>query len=158
MTPSVNYQTSFVLDKSHFSECFDESFVEVSFSKKYLKAIILGIIGLALLFLVGTNNYAAFFVVALSAVEALSIYYKKTWWLWRQMLSKAYNHTVELVVNDKGITIKSFHVNSEMLFENITNCKESKSGLLLTHLNSINYVSKSCLSDDVIEFITTKCG
>lgn len=156
MNTLFNYQTSFVLDKSHFSECFDESITDVSITKKYSKSAILAIVGLILLFVVGTNHYAAFFVVGLSAVEGLSVFYKKTWWLWRQMLSKAYNHTVELIVNEKGITIKSFHVNSEMLFENITKCEESDAGLLLTHLNTLNYVSKSCLSDETIEYITAK--
>lgn len=157
MNTPFNYQTSFVLDKSHFSECFDESITEVSLVKKYSKSAILAIVGIILLFVVGTNHYAAFFVVGLSAVEALSVFYKKTWWLWRQMLSKAYNHTVELMINDKGLTIKSFHVNSELLFENITQCDESDAGLLLTHLNTVNYVSKSCLSDEAIEFLLVEC-
>ncbi len=156
MSTKFNYQTSFILDKSHFSECFDQSITEQTLWVKYRKVVILAIVGLLLLFVVGTNHYAAFFVVGLSAIEALSIYYQKTWWLWRQMLSKAYNHTVEIIVNDESITIKSFHVNSEMSFENITQCEEKESGLLLTHLKSRNYISKSCLSDEAIDFIKSK--
>lgn len=156
MSTEFNYQTSFILDKSHFIECFDQSISEQTLWAKYRNVVILAVVGLLLLFVVGTNHYAAFFVVALAAIEALSIYYKKTWWLWRQMLSKAYNHTVGLMVNDEGIKIKSFHVNSDMKFENITQCDEKESGLLITHLKSLNYVSKSCLSDEAIEFIKVK--
>jgi len=153
MNPPFSYQTSFMLDKAHFSECFDESVISKSFTDKYRKAAILAVVGLLLLFVVGTNHYAAFFVVVLAAVEALSVFYKKTWWLWRQMLSKAYNHEVKLIINETGITTESFHVNSVLLFDDVTMLKESEAGLLLSHKSGVNYVSKSCLSDEAIGFI-----
>lgn len=77
MTTKFNYQTSFILDKAHFGECFDESVINRSMTVKYRKASILAVIGLLLLFVVGTNHYAAFFVVVLAAVEALGVFYKK---------------------------------------------------------------------------------
>jgi len=156
MNPPFNYQTSFMLDKAHFGECFDESVVSKSFTEKYRKAAILAIVGLLLLFVVGTNHYAAFFVVVLAAVEALGVFYKRTWWLWRQMLSKAYNHEVKLLIDNKGVTTESFHVNSVLLFDDVIRLKESEAGLLLTHKKGVNYVSKSCLSDETIAFIKSK--
>jgi hypothetical protein len=156
MTTEFNYQTSFILDKAHFGECFDESVINRPMTVKYRKAAILAVIGLLLLFVVGTNHYAAFFVVVLAAVEALGVFYKKTWWLWRQMVSKAYNHEVKLRIDAQGITTESFHVNNVLLFEHVTQIKESDAGLLLTHKKGVNYVSKSCLSDDAIEFLQSK--
>lgn len=155
MATPFNFQTSFMLDKAHFSECFDESVVSQPLNVKYRKSAILAVIGLLLLFVVGTHHYAAFFVVGLSAVEALSVYYKKTWWLWRQMLSKAYNHKIELIIDQHGITTDSFYVKSVILFGDIELISESEHGLLLTHSKGVNYLSKSCLTDEAIAHIKT---
>lgn len=156
MTIAFEYQTSFILDKAHFSECFDESVKPQPLKVKYRMAAILAVVGLLLLLVVGTNQYAAFFVVVLAAVEALSVYYKKTWWLWRQMLSKAYNHKVELIIDEEGITTKSFHVNGVLKFNDVTSFKEGQKGLLLTVNSGVNYISKNCLSDDAIAFVKAK--
>ncbi|MDP2562502.1 YcxB family protein [Psychrobium sp. 1_MG-2023] len=155
MTQSFSYSTSFVLDKAHFLECFEESVISQG-AKDYIKAAIIGFVGLLLLFVVGTNHYAAFFVVVLSAVEALSVYYKKTWWLWRQMLSKAYNHTVEVIVDEQGVTTKSFHVNSQLDWQDVKKISTTSRGVLLHHAGGRNYLSNNYLSDDALKFIETK--
>ena len=113
MSDSFSYTTSFILDKAHFSECFEQS-VTATILKSYRKAAIIALLGLILLFVVSSNNYVSFFVIALAAIEALGVKYKKTWWLWRQMLSKASNHKVELLVDSNGITTTSFHINSQL--------------------------------------------
>lgn len=150
------FNTSFKLDKAHFAQCFDDSVPERTTAQKYRNAAILAIVGVLLLLVVGTNQYAAFFVVALAAVEALSVYYKRTWWLWRQMLSKAYNHKVDLTIDDEGITTQSFHVNSQLNFVDVTDFKQSETGLMLTHKAGVSYISKHCLSEEAISFITDK--
>lgn len=147
------YHTSFVLDKAHFSECFDQS-TKATVAKDYLKAAIVGVLGLVLVLWVDVDKYFAYFVVALAAIEGLSVYYKKTWWLWRQMISKAYDHKVEIEINDKGIITKSFHINSELLWGDVTHVEATDSGLLIHHKNGVNYLSNSYLSDEVIAFVS----
>ncbi|NRA61692.1 MAG: YcxB family protein [Psychrobium sp.] len=155
MSKSFSYTTSFILDKAHFSECYDQSATKITI-KHFRKAAIIALVGLILLFVVGTNNYAAFFVIVLAAVEVLGIKYKKTWWLWRQMLSKASNHQVELLVDKKGITTSSFHVNSELFWSDVNSVDKTELGLLVRHQGGINYLSNSYLSDECIEFIAAK--
>jgi len=155
MSQPLSFQTSFVLDKSHFSECYDQSVTELG-PKAYSRALVLALVGITLVFFVDVSQYLAFFVVALSAVEALSVYYKKTWWLWRQMISKAYNHTVDLTIDSQHIITKSFHVNDQIAWQDVTEISETSVGFLIRHAGGVNYLSKSYLSDEAIDFIKTK--
>lgn len=153
MNSKFSYTTAFMLDKAHFSECFDQSVVVDHSIRAYYKALILLVLGLILLFVVGTNNYAAFFVVALSALEALSTYYRKTWWLWRQMLSRASNSKITLIIDDRGVTTQSFHVNNLLAWQSVTAIKKTELGILIHHQKGVNYISDSCLAAEAIDFV-----
>jgi len=155
MNSFLPYHTSFILDKAHFSECFDQSVVRHGL-KDYRKAAIIGAVGLMVMFAIATNQYVAFFIIALAAVEALSVYFKKTWWLWRQMISKAYDNKVELEINQQGVITTSFHINSELSWADITSVEQTDAGLLLHHAGGVNYLSNSYLSDEVIAYIAAK--
>jgi len=152
MKLATPYHTSFVLDKAHFSECFDQS-VQTNGYKDYTKAAIVAVLGVILVLWIDVSKYLAYFVFCLGMVEGLSVRYKKTWWLWRQMLSKAYDHTVELEINQQGVITKSFYINSEFTWDDVTQVTITDSGVLLTHCAGVNYLSNSYLSDEVIAFI-----
>lgn len=155
MKELLPYQTSFVLDKAHLSECFDQS-TTTNGLKDYLKAMIVGVFGVVLVLWIDVDKYLAYFVVALAAVEGLSVYYKKSWWLWRQMLSKAYDHKVDLEISKQGVVTKSFHVNNELKWSEVTQVQATSAGVLLRHKGGVNYLSNSYLSDEIIEFIKSK--
>lgn len=152
MASPLPYHTSFVLDKAHFSECFDQS-VTTNGIRDYTKAAIVAALGSLLVLFIDVDKYVAYFVLALGAVEALSVYYRKTWWLWRQMISKAYDHKVDIEMTDSGVITSSFHVNNTLLWEDVEQIVETESGLLLHHKRGMNYLSKSYLSDEVINYI-----
>ena len=65
MTEPFSYSTTYILDKSHFSETYDESRTEVDAKKLYLKAIALALLGLAILYLTDISPYIAWFIIAL---------------------------------------------------------------------------------------------
>jgi hypothetical protein len=153
MNTPISYQTAFILNKAHYGECFDQSVVTDTTIKPYYKAMLLFVVGLILLFVVGTNYYGVFFVVALAALEAVSVRYRKAWWLARQMLSKASNSEITLVIDEQGITTKSFHVNGEIKWCDVSEIKQTDQGLLIIHPGGTNYISKSCLGQEVQEFI-----
>jgi len=154
MKLSTPYHTSFVLDKAHFSECFEQS-VKINGMKDYAKSAIVALLGVVLILWGDVNQYLAYFVLSLGAIEGLSVFYRKTWWLWRQMLSKAYEHNVELEISQEGVITKSFHVNSELKWCDVTQVIATDSGILLHHQRGVNYLSNSYLSDEIIEFIKT---
>jgi len=155
MSSPVPYLTSFVLDKAHFSECFEQSSKPIV-AKDYIKAVVAALLGIILIFFADVSKYLAYFIVCIGAVEACSVYYRKTWWLWRQMISKAYDHTVELEITDRSVITTSFHVNAELAWADITKVVATDVGILLYHPKGVNYLSNSYLSDDVIEYIKNK--
>ena len=155
MSSTFSYTTAFMLDRAHFGECYDQSRVKDSSLKPYYKAIALFVFGIVLLMTTDSNHYISFFVVALGVLEATSTYYHRTWWLWRQMLSKASNSEINLVIDQEGITTKSFHVNNQIIWAAVSRIDKTDQGVLLHHTKGKSYISDSCLSDQAIEFITS---
>ncbi|QFU21565.1 YcxB family protein [Shewanella eurypsychrophilus] len=154
MTVPFSFKTEYLLDKAHFSECFDESVTLDTSLKAYTKAIGFFFIGVALL-LTGMNAFASFFVIGLGVLEALNIKFKKTWWLWRQMMSKAAGNNVTLTVDEQGISTDSFYVKSEILWCDVSEIKSTQRGFLIKH-SGTSYISKQVLNEEAISFITSK--
>ncbi len=155
MTSPFHYKKSYVLDRDYFTECFEESVTSDKSVKAYQKAIAFFLIGTALL-LTGVNAYASLFIVGLGAVEALSVKFKKTWWLWRQMMSKAAGNEVQLVLDEQGIHSQSEYVNSHVLWKDVIEHSSTNRGYLLKQLTGTNYLSKRVLDDNSIDFINSK--
>ncbi|WP_394146702.1 YcxB family protein [Shewanella atlantica] len=155
MNSPFSYTSHYILDKTHFSECFDESVTTDPSPKAYYKAIGFFLVGAALL-LTGANAYASLFIVGLGALEALSVKFKKTWWLWRQMMSKAANNEVQLTIDEKGVSSKSLYVDSNILWNEVTKLTITNKGFLIRHGNSVTYISKRSLDAAAIEFISAK--
>jgi len=156
MTTPFYFSTTYILDKSHFSETFDESVTVDKSNTVYFKTIVLALLGLGILIFTDVNPYAAWFIVALGAIEALSIRFRKSWWLARQLISKAANADVTLTIDEKSVSSKSFYVKSEILWTEITRISQTAQGWLLYHEAGKNYLSNRCLSDSAKEFINTK--
>ena len=156
MTDSFQYSTTYVLDKSHFSETFDQSDVAGNNKAAYAKAIMLVVIGLAVLQIAQVSPYIGWFIIALSIVETLSVRFKKAFWLGRQLISKAANNRLTLTIDEQGIATHSHYVNSKFLWDDITRVEETAKGWLLYQGKGKSYLSNRCLSDEAIEFIRLK--
>ena len=153
MSTPFSYSFSYILDKSHFSETFDESVVIDNSKTVYFKSIVLALFGLAVLLFTPINAYAAWFIVALGAIEALSIRFKKSWWLARQMISKAANAEITLTIDSEEVCSKSFYVESKIAWADISKVEQTAQGWLLHHAGGKNYISGRCLSEQANEFI-----
>ena len=153
MASTFSYSTTYILDKSQFSETFDESVIVDNSKTVYFKSIILALFGLTILLFTEVNPYAAWFIVALGAIEALSIRFRKSWWLARQMLSKAANAEVTLTIDEQGVCSKSFYVESQILWSSVNEIEQTAQGWLLYHSKGKNYISGSCLSEQASNFI-----
>lgn len=152
MSQSFNQSTSFTLDKAHLVECFEQSANKVEL-RDYRKAMIIAFLGLMLMFVESEHYYVAYFLIALSFVEFFSIQYRKTWWVWRQLMSKTAHAKVELTINDNGIITKSEKFESQILWQDLISIEQTELGILLKHQNGVNYLSNSYLNDEIIEFI-----
>lgn len=152
MNDSFSQSTSFTLDKAHFVECFQQSVPPVQ-TKDYRKAAIITFMGIALMFVKSEHYYVAYFLVALGIVEVLSVQYRQTWWVWRQLLGKSAQGQVTLTIDHKGITTQSEYINSQILWNDIKSIEQTPLGILLRHQEGVNYLSNSYLNEDMIDFI-----
>tara|TARA_R110001583_G_scaffold10019_8_gene46796 strand:+ start:13966 stop:14457 length:492 start_codon:yes stop_codon:yes gene_type:complete len=160
MNSPISFTSKFTLDKAHFNECFSESTTLELSSKAFFKSGVLMLFGLILLLFTPVSAYAAWFVVALGILEALSLYYNKPWWVLRQMLSKASGSEVTLTVDEQGVLSESFYHQGRILWQDITSIEETSLGYVL-HFNvgkntGKRYLSKSYLSSDAQQYILSK--
>ena len=160
MDTPFSYTSTFVLDKAHFNECYCESATLELSAKAFLKSSILMLFGLILLLFTPVNAYAAWFVVALGILEALSLYYNQPWWVLRQMLSKASNSEVTLTIDKQGVLSESFYHNGRILWLDVFEIKEMDLGFVLHFTvgkkTSKSYVSKGSLSNSAQEYIINR--
>ncbi|MCK8043843.1 YcxB family protein [Shewanella sp. 1CM18E] len=157
MNQEYSYTTQYTLDKSHFSECYDESAVIDNSIKAYRKAIIFAVVGTGLM-LTNINGYASWFLIALSALEALSVKFRKPWWLMRQMMSKAANNEVTLTLNESGISNDSFYIQGTILWADVIEFTETEQGFLLKQAKGVSYLSKRSLDETAIQFVKDKAA
>ncbi len=155
MNAPFSFTSHYILDKTYFSECFDESVTIDTSLGAFYKAIGFVLVGTALL-LTGANAYASLFLVGLGALEALSVKFKKTWWLWRQMMSKAASNEVKLTIDEQGISSKSLYIDSSILWSDISKLTITSKGFLIKNSNGMSYISKRSLDTAAIEFIKSK--
>ncbi|MBL0710924.1 MAG: YcxB family protein [Colwellia sp.] len=160
MTSSTSFTSKFTLDKTHFNECYSQTNTVDRSKKAFLKSGILIVFGLYLLFFTQVNAYAAWFVIVLGILEAASIHYHQPWWVMRQMLSKASNSEVTITIDEQGILSESFYHTGRILWQNITELKESELGFIITFAidksHGKSYLSKSCLSTEAQAYLVEK--
>jgi hypothetical protein len=160
MNESSTFTSTFILDKAHFNECYRESSTLILSPKIFFKSGVLILFGLIILLFTPVNAYAAWFVIALGVLEAVSLYYHQPWWVLRQMLSRASNSEVKLTIDELGVLSESFYHKSKILWQDVIRVQESDLGYVL-HFNAgknkgKSYLSKSYLSNDAQKFIYHK--
>jgi hypothetical protein len=166
MTQTNTFPARFTLDKAHYTECYTQSSTLTHNRKTYFKANILTVFGLIILLFTPVNPYAAWFVIAMGIIETVSVYYHRPWWVLRQMMSKASGSEVNLTIDDKGVLTESFHINTRILWDDVTSVGETTLGFVISFslgktamgkdIASRSYISKSCLSEEAIAFISQK--
>jgi len=166
ITENSPFSAHFTLDKAHYTECYTQSSTLTHDRKTYFKANILTVFGLIILLFTPVNPYAAWFVIALGILETVSVYYHRPWWVLRQMMSKASGSEVKLTIDEQGILTESFHINTRILWTEVTAVTETDFGFVICFslgktamgrdIASKSYISKSCLSQAAIAFIQQK--
>ncbi|SET00401.1 YcxB family protein [Thalassotalea agarivorans] len=153
MSESFLYTTSYQLDKPYFIECFEESAEKPLNAKSFTKSYGFLAVAFAVFAMAEVSDYLAWFFVGLAAVEALSIYYQKAWWVTRQMWSRASHETVSIQIDDTGIQSQTRHLTSTIEWQHITAVAESDRGFVFSIEKGRSYLSKSCLTEEAIAFI-----
>lgn len=155
MTSVNEFICQYKLDKDHFIECYEQSTTTPTSIKIYTKSLLFIVIGSAML-LTQLNSYASWFLIALGILEALSVKFKKSWWLMRQMLSKAANSDIQLTINEQHIKIHSYYVNQTLPWSEVSQITKTEKGFLVSHGKTRHYLANKHLNSDIIEFINNK--
>ncbi|MBY5947769.1 YcxB family protein [Photobacterium rosenbergii] len=154
MSKDFEFTTEYTLDKPFFAECYDQTSRPTEFPKSYLKAMLFLVFGVVLVkFELLSDNYVGWFFIVLSVVEALSVYFKRTWWLWRQTISSSAGSKVGFQVDSTGVSYTRGKKTHHIAWSAIDQVQQSELGLILHMGKQRQYVSKSCLNDEVITFM-----
>lgn len=148
------FNTEYTLNKTFFAECYDQTSTPASFPKSYLKAFLFLIFGGVLVeFELLPSGYIGWFFIVLSVVEACSVYFKRTWWLWRQRWSMSNGSKVSLTVDSSGMSYNSGKTIRKIQWNQIDQLEQSDLGFIIHMGKQRQYVSKSCLNEEAIAFI-----
>ncbi|GLS91947.1 hypothetical protein GCM10007916_30170 [Psychromonas marina] len=154
----MQFSSEFILDREHFSECYDQSAI-INPPKKIRYNFIGALLAFGFIIMMFTDQSVAvgLFFIALAFVEYFSWKYAKAWWLSRQMWSKNSGNRITLTIDDEAIKIVSLYQNQTFLWREIKAIHETPLGIILKlENNGQSYLSKSSLDNEVIEFIKAK--
>lgn len=152
---STDHSSYYILNREYFTECFDESANTAIGLKTYRQAILL-IIGASIFFVMDIEVYVAWFLLALGGVELLSIRYRRSWWVARQMLSRAAGSKVSIWIDDQGIFTDSTYHQKSILWDDIAEIKSTEKGFIVIHNQGTSYLSKNGLDKVFLDFLAEK--
>lgn len=151
---AVEFQ--FQLTRAHLEECFDESLPYSKHQKpKYGFAGAFIGIGMGLIVFTEMEGVAPYLMVGLGVLEFVSFYYRRPWWLARQMWSRSANATVTITLDDDGVHSKNPFTESCLKWEDIAELISTEKGVIFkTAKGQQSYLSKANLTTEARAFIT----
>lgn len=152
---ALDYRCEYRLDRDYFTECFDESKPPSKGLHAYRKAALLLITALGLSF-TEISPYAFWFLLAMAGVEFLSVRYQRSWWITRQMFSRAAGSQIQLTLSDEGMSTESPLYQQCISWAEITEIDETEHGFIITYTRGRNYLSKQALSLEASDYLRQK--
>lgn len=149
-------KTTYTLNKPYFYECFDQSLPYSKQAKpKFLLLILLIVLGLVGIFGL-EDHYLGTFLLMLALLECVAFYYRRTWWVTRQMFSRASGSEVTLYFDETGIKSENHYKSTHLPWHDIESVIKTDCGLLLKNKNGMQYLSNQILTPDIIAYINKK--
>jgi len=154
----MQFSSNFILDREHFSECYDQSaLINPPKKMRYQFIGMLLLVGFLIMIFTEQPVAVGLFFIGLAFVEFFSFKYRRAWWLSRQMWSKNSGNKITLNIDDDAIEIVSLYQNQTFNWTAIKEINETPLGVILKLENGAqSYLSKSSLSDEVINFMNAK--
>ncbi|CAM3926532.1 MULTISPECIES: YcxB family protein [Pseudoalteromonas] len=149
----MSFTTTYTLDKPYFYECFDESLPYSAQAKpKYIFLVLLVSLGLTAIYAL-EQHYLGNFLIMAAVLECVAFYYRRPWWVTRQMLSRASGSEATLTIDDAGFKSVNPHKSYQLAWQDIDEVIYTSRGIILKSRRGMQYISNSVLNDEVIEFI-----
>ena len=145
----------YILNREYFSECFDES-ANTAISLKTYRQAIFCIAMAGVFFAMEFEAYIAWFLLCLAGVELLSIRYKRSWWITRQMLSRAAGSKINIRIDEQGIFTNGAYHQQDMLWDDIAEIKSTDKGFIVLYNNATHYLSRLGLNEDALALLSAK--
>lgn len=149
---SFSFETTFQLNKAFYHECFEQSANKTAGIKAYTKALVLLILGFATS-AIGQLGHLSMFIIVLSIVEAMSVYWQQTWWVWRQLIAKESNSEVSLTIDDEGIKTNTPYHQLTLTWSIIHQITLTEKGCIFHYDKGRYYLSFSHLNDEAVNFV-----
>lgn len=147
------FTTSYTLDKPYFYECFDESLPYSGQAKpKYAFLALLVSLGLIAIYVMD-KHYLGNFMIMAAVLECVAFYYRRPWWVTRQMLSRASGSEATLTIDKEGFKSVNPYKSYQLEWQNIDEVIFTNQGIVLKSRKGMQYISNSVLTDDVIQYI-----
>ena len=150
------FTTTYTLDKPYYYECFDESLPYSKRAKpKYFLLVLLVALGLFGIYGL-KDHYLGSFMIMLAVLECLAFYYRRPWWVTRQMLSRASGSEVTLTFDDNGIKSANHYKSYQLAWQDINEVMDTQQGIILRNKSGMQYISKKIISTETLAFINKK--
>jgi hypothetical protein len=153
-----SFKTTFTLSREYLAECYDQSLPHGKNAKpNFIFPGALLVVGVGLFVYTDQPKMLGSLFIAMAALELLHIRYRRAWWLARQMWGNTANTTVELTIDDNGITAKSTNNETTLLWTDIDRVIDTELGLILVSTSKgQQYLSKATLTQDTVDHLLAK--
>ncbi|MGK0441886.1 MAG: hypothetical protein ACJA0N_001691 [Pseudohongiellaceae bacterium] len=152
---SADHSSYYILNREYFSECFDQSANTATSLKTYRQAILFIIVA-SIFYMMEIEPYVVWFLICLSVVELLSIRYKRSWWVARQMLSRAAGSKVNIRIDDQGIFTDSIYHQQAMLWSDIAEINNTEKGFVVIYNTGTRYLSRRGIEENTLALLDAK--
>lgn len=154
----MSFNFSFVLDKPYFIECFEQSeLVNLAPKRKLMFASGFILAGLLLNRFSETGQFAAYLLMGMGVLEFIAYYYRKPWWVARQMWSRSANVTVTLIIDEEKMATQSIYHQLVIYWADLARVIDTPKGIIVvTTKNSRHYLSKAYVDEQAIDYIKQK--
>ncbi|OUL59196.1 YcxB family protein [Pseudoalteromonas ulvae] len=151
----MSFNFSFVLDKAYFTECFEQSeMINLAPKRKLIFASLMFVTGFILHTFIESSKFPAYLLMGIGVLELIAYYYRKPWWVTRQMWSRSANVTVTLIIDEEKIATQSIHHQLSVKWADLIDLIDTPLGLIIvTRKQGRHYLSKKYLNEDSILFI-----
>lgn len=150
----MKYTVNLVLNKEYFSEAFSQSY---KYANKWRNVeLFIGsifiLLGICLIILCKGQTVSPTVLIMIGLFEIFSPFFKKLWWIYQQMKSKTADSEVKIIFSESGIESTSQYTQTIYSWEGIEKMKETPKGVCVWLKNTIMYLPKSMMEDDVIQY------
>lgn len=95
-------------------------------------------------------------MIMLAVLECVAFYYRRPWWVTRQMLSRASGSEVTLTFDEEGIKSANHYKSYQLEWQNISEVIDTQQGIIIKNKSGMQYISKQILNPETLAFINKK--